>query len=181
MTMPSILAILADGFEEIETVTPIDLLRRAGAEVTVASLGPGIHVQGRSGITLHADTPLEACLTRDFDCLLLPGGPHVALLRADPRVQALTRSFAVANRWIAAICAAPVILSDAGLLGGRRYTAHFSMADELPDILKDSRVVIDGKFITSRGAGTSVDFALTIIEQLLSPQKAREVSDAICA
>src|SRR3954463_12998141 len=87
--MPTVLAILAEGFEEIETVTPIDLLRRAGVEVTVAALAEGIHVTGRSGLTLHADTTLAAVENQAYDCVFLPGGPGVQRLRADARVRAI--------------------------------------------------------------------------------------------
>ena len=181
--MPSVLAILAEGFEEIEATAPIDLLRRAGAEVTVAALGEGIHVTGRSGITLHANTTLaalEAAGTQNYDCLLLPGGPGVKHLRADPRVRALVLRQQAAGRWLAAICAAPTVLHDAGLLAGRRYTAHFSVAAELPDILAGERTVADGNILTSRGAGTSVEFGLVMIEKLFSAEMAREVARSIC-
>ncbi len=182
--MPTVLAILAEGFEEIEATTPIDLLRRAGVEVTVAALADGIHVTGRCGITMHADTNLTAVLAtpgRVFDCLFLPGGPGVKLLRADPRVAELVRRHHEAKRWLAAICAAPTVLHDAGLLAGRRYTAHFSVAAELPQILAAERTVADGKILTSRGAGTAVDFGLLLVEKLVSAEKAREVHAAICA
>jgi protein deglycase len=179
--MPTVLAILAEGFEEIEAAAPIDLLRRAGVEVTVASLADGIHVTGRNGLTMHADTTLTAVEARDFDCLFLPGGPGVKHLRADPRVRALVLRYRAADRWLAAICAAPAVLHDAGLLAGRRYTAHFSVASELPDILSAERVVTDGRLLTSRGAGTAIDFGLLLVEKLVSPAKSREVAQSICA
>ena len=182
--MPTVLAILAEGFEEIETVAPIDLLRRAGGDVSVAALGEGIHVTGRAGITLHADTTLTALGAtggREFDCLFLPGGPGVKLLRADPRVRAFVLRQHAAGRWLAAICAAPAVLHDAGLLTGRRYTAHFSVAGELPDILADERVVADGNLLTSRGAGTALDFGLFLVGKLFSPDKASEIAHSICA
>ncbi|HEY1111334.1 MAG TPA: DJ-1 family glyoxalase III [Opitutaceae bacterium] len=179
--MPSVLVPLAEGFEEIETVTPIDLLRRAGAEVTLAALVDGIHVTGRSGIILHADTTLTTVGEKEFDCLLLPGGPGVKHLRADPRVRAHVLRHQAANRWIAAICAAPTVLHDAGMLAGRRYTAHFSVATELTQILADERVVVDGRLITSRGAGTALDFGLEVIRNLFSSTKSQEIAQAICA
>jgi 4-methyl-5(b-hydroxyethyl)-thiazole monophosphate biosynthesis len=181
--MLTVLAILAEGFEKIEATAPIDLLRRAGAEVTVSALGEGIHVMGRSGLTLHADTTLaalEAAGAKDYDCVLLPGGPGVKHLRADPRVRALVLRQQAAGRWLAAICAAPTVLHDAGLLAGRRYTAHFSVAAELLDILVGDRVVADGNILTSRGAGTSLDFGLLVIEKLFSAGKAQEVARSIC-
>ena len=179
--MPKVLVILAEGFEEIEAVTPIDLLRRAGVEVTVAALAPGIHVTGRCGLTMHADTPLSAVETADFDCVFLPGGPGVKLLRADPRVAAIVRRHADAGRWIAAICAAPLVLHDAGLLTGRKYTAHPSTASELSAIRSDERVVEDGRLITSRGAGTSADFGLFLVARLVSAEKSADVAQSICA
>ena len=178
--MPTILVPLADGFEEIEAITPVDLLRRAGAEVVTASLADGIHVSGRTGVTVHADASLSLVRDRDFDCLFLPGGPGVSRLRADPRVLELVRRQHAADRWLAAICAAPVILQDAGVLGGRRYTAHFSVAGELPDILSGERVVTDGRLLTSRGAGTALDFALLLVEKLFSPKKADEIRLSVC-
>lgn len=179
--MPTVLAILAEGFEEVEAVTPIDLLRRAGAEVTVAALADGIHVTGRSGITVHAGTALSAVESLTYDCLFLPGGPGVKHLRNDPRVRAIVMRHHHAGKWLAAICAAPTVLHDAGLLVGRRYTAHFSVAAELAQILSDERVVEDGNLLTSRGAGTALDFALAMIRKLYSAEKALEIARSVCA
>lgn len=179
--MPTVLAILAEGFEEIEAVTPIDLLRRGGAEVTTAALAEGIHVKGRNGMTIHADTPLSEVAGVTYDCLFLPGGPGVKHLRADPRVREIVLRHHTAGRLLAAICAAPTVLHDAGLLAGRRFTAHFSVANELPDLLATERVVQDGRILTSRGAGTALDFGLKMIEVLFSPEKASEISRSICA
>jgi 4-methyl-5(b-hydroxyethyl)-thiazole monophosphate biosynthesis len=102
-------------------------------------------------------------------------------LRADSRVRALVLRQHAAQRWLAAICAAPAVLHDAGLLGGRRYTAHFSVANELKEILAGERVVVDGHLLTSRGAGTALDFGLLLVEKLFSAEKAREVAHAIAA
>ncbi len=179
--MPSVLTLLAEGFEEIEAVTPIDLLRRAGADVTLAALSDNLAVTGRSGLTLQAQTTLAAVEKRSFDAVFLPGGPGVKHLRADPRVRALVLRQAEAGRWLAAICAAPTVLHDAGLLHGRRFTAHFSVAAELPELLAAERVVIDGHLLTSRGAGTALDFGLALIEQLFSAAKSDEIARSICA
>lgn len=178
--MPTVLVVLAEGFEEIEAVTPIDILRRAGAEVTVAALAEGIHVTGRNHMTMHADTSLTAVGTRDFDCVLLPGGPGVKLLRSDPRIRPLVTSQFQSGRWLAAICAAPTVLHDAGLLSRRRYTAHFSVAGELDRILADERVVVDGNLITSRGAGTALEFAFQLVECLFSRELSLEISRSVC-
>jgi 4-methyl-5(b-hydroxyethyl)-thiazole monophosphate biosynthesis len=179
--MPTILAILAEGFEEIEATTPIDLLRRAGAEVITAALGETMHVTGKCGITLHADTTLTEVESRDFDGVFLPGGPGTKHLRADPRVPTILKRHHAAGRIIAAICAAPTVLHDAGLLTGKRYTAHFSVANELPELLADQRVVEDGQLITSRGAGTALDLGLALIARFYSPDKAREIAASVCA
>ena len=179
--MPKVLVVLPEGFEEIEAVTPIDLLRRAGADVTIAALTENIHVTGRSQLILHAETTLSAVGGQDFDMVMLPGGPGVINLRTDPRVARLVQVQASAGRWVAAICAAPSVLFAAGLLEGKRYTAHFSVAKELKDILAGERVVVDGNIITSRGAGTALDFGLVLVEKLFSAEKVAEVRAAICA
>ncbi|MBP7141514.1 MAG: DJ-1/PfpI family protein [Opitutaceae bacterium] len=180
--MQRVLMLLAEGFEEIEMTAPLDLLRRAGVEVVSASIGEHFHVTGRCGLTVHADTTLAALQTdTSFDLLLLPGGPGVKLLRSDPRVRARVIAQNAAGKWIAAICAAPTVLNDATLLSGRRYTAHHSVAGELPAILEGERVVVDGNLVTSRGAGTALDFGLKLVELLVSPAKSREISDSIHA
>ena len=179
--MPAVLVILPEGFEELEAVAPIDLLRRAGVDVTLASLGNNPAVTGRNALVLQADTTLSAVGDQLFDLLFLPGGPGVKLLRSDPRVRASVLAHHAAGRWLAAICAAPTVLNDAGLLTGRRYTAHFSVADELPALLAHERTVTDGRLLTSRGAGTAIDFGLLLVEKLTSPEKSREIAQSICA
>ena len=175
------LVILAEGFEEIEVVAPIDVLRRAGIQVTSATLAEGIHVTGRNGMTIHADTTLTAADGEQFDCVLVPGGPGVSLLKTDNRVADHLRRQRDRNGWIAAICAAPTVLKGAGVLDGRRYTAHFSVLSELPEALVSERCVVDGRLITSRGAGTALEFGLLIVEKLISSESSSEVARAICA
>ena len=178
--MPTVLVPLAEGFEEIETFAPVDLLRRAGVEVVTAALAATIHVTGRSGITVHADKTLADVMATDFDLIFLPGGAGTKHLRADPRVRELVLKQHQAGRWLAAICAAPTVLNDCGLLAGRRYTAHFSVANELPAILVGERIVTDGKITTSRGAGTSVEFGLHLVDLVAGQAKSIDVSKAIC-
>lgn len=177
--MPTIVAILAEGFEEIEALAPVDLLRRAGADVTTAALGETMHVTGRSGITIHADITLTAIGAKLFDCIFLPGGPGVKHLRADARVRDLVLGHDAAGKWIAAICAAPTVLLDCGLLANKRFTAHQSVANELPQRLAQERVVEDGRILTSRGAGTAVDFGLFLISKLFSPERSAEIGRSI--
>ena len=181
--MPTVLAILPEGFEELEAVAPIDLLRRAGCTVTVAALGPGRRVTGRNALVLEADVLLSELPVGApaNDCLLLPGGPGVQHLRASPTVRDLVTRQHAAGYWLAAICAAPAVLHDAGLLAGKRYTAHPSVAGELTAILADERVVRDGRLITSRGAGTAVDFGLALVSALVSPEKSAEIAASIRA
>jgi 4-methyl-5(b-hydroxyethyl)-thiazole monophosphate biosynthesis len=174
-----VLCLLADGFEEIETVTPVDLLRRAGVEVVIAALR-GTGATGRSGICLTADAALEDVSDSDFDLLMIPGGPGVGELRRDGRAAGLAGAFHKAGKPVAAICAAPLVLMDAGLLDGRRFTAHQSVRDVLTEAL-DKRVVIDGNLITSRGAGTALDFGLALVSHLAGKATAEKVEADIMA
>ena len=179
--MPTVLAILAEGFEEIEAITPIDLLRRASLPVTVAALGESIHVTGRNGITLHADITLAQLPSTPADCLFLPGGPGVKHLRASPQVRDLVRDYHRQQRIVAAICAAPMVLLDAGILTNRRYTAHGSVQAELPDLLPDARIVWDENILTSRSAGTALDCGLGLIERLCGQETAQKIAESIHA
>ena len=174
------LIVLPLGFEEVEAVTPVDMLRRAGVSVTIASLDARLEVTGRNGIALLADAPLDVSFSRNYDMVILPGGPGVKHLRADPRIIDLVKKQAARGAWVAAICAAPTVLYDAGLLEGRRYTAHHSVAGELIAILESERVVVDAPIITSRGAGTALDFGLELVARLVSPEAAQEVRKSIC-
>jgi protein deglycase len=174
-----VLCLLVDGFEEIELVTPVDLLRRAGVEVVVATLA-GELVTGRNGIRIAADALLDDTCGEDFDLLLLPGGPGVALMRQDGRASKLAREFADAGKPVAAICAAPLLLQDAGLLPGRRFTAHFSIAGDLEGG-GGERVVLDGGLLTSRGAGTALDFGLALVALLVGDAAAEKVAGEVMA
>ncbi len=176
-----ILCLLGTGFEEIETVTPVDLLRRAGAEVTLAAMGMEKLVKGRSAISLEADALLSDLTVDDFDVLLIPGGPGVKALREDGRAAVLAKEFYAAGKLVAAICAAPTVLHDAGLLDGRKFTAHVSVHGELPTALGDERVVEDGLLLTSRGAGTALDFGLALVRRLYGEEKAAEIAASILA
>lgn len=177
-----VLCLLVDGFEEIETITPVDILRRAGAEVVLASLTEGIHVMGAWKTMIHADTKLEEALkSGPFDLLMIPGGPGVKQLRADGRAAALAQTFVAEGKPVAAICAAPTVLADAGLLAGKRYTAHDSTYAELTQALAQERVVESGGIITSRGAGTALDFGLALAALLCGKDKAAEVASRIMA
>jgi 4-methyl-5(b-hydroxyethyl)-thiazole monophosphate biosynthesis len=170
---------MVDGFEEIEAVAPIDLLRRAGAEVILASLSGETHVTGRCQVRLQTDQALGEADAAAFDLLLIPGGPGVAALRRDGRAVRLAQAMAHSGKPVAAICAAPTVLLDAGVLAGRRHTAHYSVVTELPQALLEERVVEDGLLITSRGAGTAIDFGLALVKRLYGEAKAQEIARAI--
>ena len=132
-----VLCLLVDGFEEIEALTPVDLLRRAGAEVVLASVTGDPLVTGRSQVTVRADASLADVLPESFDLLFIPGGPGVKALRADGRPAKLAAEFAKVGKPVASICAGPTVLGDAGLLAGKRFTAHFSVYGELPTALPE--------------------------------------------
>ncbi|MDR2982860.1 MAG: DJ-1/PfpI family protein [Puniceicoccales bacterium] len=170
---------LAAGFEEIEVVAPVDILRRAGASVTLAAIGDDLHVAGRSGITLKADISFLTLFSANYDMLVIPGGPAVQTLRQNQRMGVIVRDFESTKKPIGAICAAPLILHDSGLLLRKRYTAHSSTKAELPDALYREKVVRDGKIITSRGAGTAIDFGLELVRVLYDEATANEIAQAI--
>jgi 4-methyl-5(b-hydroxyethyl)-thiazole monophosphate biosynthesis len=160
-------------------VAPVDVLRRAGAEVVLVSLESETPVAGRCQIVVQADARLEGLDTRSFDMLLIPGGPGVKALRSDRRPAQLAREFAQAGKLVAAICAGPLVLADAGLLAGRKFTAHFSTRAELPEALAAEKVVRDGQIITSRGAGTALEFGLALVQELFGEAAAAEIAKAI--
>jgi 4-methyl-5(b-hydroxyethyl)-thiazole monophosphate biosynthesis len=174
--MPRVLVPLAEGFEEIEAVTVVDLLRRAGIEVHTAALG-GLQVTGSHGITIAADLALDAVRADEYDMIVLPGGmPGADHLKRDARVISLLRRYAAEGRYTAAICAAPGVLAHAGLLDERAATSFpgFLDAGSAPGIrLRTDPVVVDGKVVTSRGPGTAVEFGLALIA-LLAGAAARE-------
>ena len=174
----TVLAIIPEGFEEIEAVTPINLMRRAGIEVTTASLSEGTPT-GKVGITIHTDTTLNDIEDPLYDCLFLPGGPGTQNLLESEYTIDLIKKHHEAGKIIAAICAAPLALDKTCILDGRRYTAHFTVQDKLPNISEEN-VVVDGNIITSRGAGTAIPFALEIISQLAGKDSAEETARSIC-
>lgn len=174
-----VLCLLATGFEEIETVTPVDLLRRAEVQVVIAALGSELSVTGRNGMTLMADALLTEVEAESFDLLFIPGGPAVKDLRTDGRPARLARDFAAAGKPVAAICAGPLVLLDAELLMGKRHTAHDSTYGELPQADASAPVVADAGIITSRGAGTALQFGLELVTQLTTPDTAAQVARSI--
>jgi len=174
------LVILHEGFEEMEAIAPIDILRRGEISVTVASLPKEPLVTGRNQISVQADVNLDQALTREYDVIVLPGGPGVnQSLRHDDRVrQALLQQVSIGG-CVAAICAAPLAVLDAGLLDGKQFTSHPSTVKELPARNAHKPVVVDDWLITSQGAGTATAFALEILAKLSGEEVAREVAASI--
>ena len=178
--MVKVLVPLADGCEEIEAVTIIDLLRRAGIHVVSAGLKPGVVTASR-GVKLVPDVTLDEALQHDFDMVVLPGGmPGAAHLKDDVRIIELLQKMAAAGQYTAAICAAPMVLAHAGVLEGKQATSYPGFLDGLPGVtLSAAAVVHDGKVVTSRGPGTAMDFALTLVEVLTSAEKRQQVEAAL--
>lgn len=174
------LVLLTENFEEIEAVTPIDILRRAGIETVTASITGYLSVKGRSGISMRADVLLEELPLKLWDVVVLPGGPGTSAMREDRRVLDLISEQVEGGRFVAAICAAPTVLKDAGVLKGKKLTAHQSVVEEFTAVVEKEAVVVDGNVITSRGAGTSVQFALAIVERLCGYNMALQIAHAIC-
>jgi len=180
--MARVLVPLAQGCEELEAVTIIDLLRRAGIIVVTAGLDER-PVQASRGVVLMADMTLDAALKSDYDMIVLPGGgPGAAALGDDARIKDCLQQMAAAGKYTAAICAAPGVLAAAGLLDGRRATSFPGALDleTIPGIrYEQAAVVTDGRLITSRGPGTAIDFALTLIEVLVGRQRRDQVESGL--
>jgi protein deglycase len=170
-----VLVPLAEGAEELEAVTIIDLLRRAGFTVVVAGLKPG-PVRCARGTVIVPDRTLDAIQGGDFHLVVLPGGlPGADHLRDDPRVLALLGDQARSGGMIGAVCAAPKALARAGLLDGVRATAYPGALDDSGVTATGAAVEIDGQIVTGRGPGVAMDFALTLIEQLAGPEVRAQV------
>ena len=167
--MPRVCVLLADGFEEIEAVTIIDVLRRAGVQVVTIGV-TGTVVTGSHEFAVRADALLSDVGSESWDAVILPGGlPGARTLREHRGVQRMLREQHRANGRIAAICAAPIALDAAGVLEGRRATSYPGFALQAPEYLED-RVVVDGPITTSRGPGTAMEFALALVADLVGSE-----------
>lgn len=176
--MTRVLVPLAQGCEELEAITIIDLLRRAGIEVIAAGLDDQ-PVKASRGTVLVPDTSLQHVLDTEFDMIVLPGGlPGADNLNNDQRIHGLLTRMAADNKFTAAICAAPRVLATAGLLNGKCATSYPGSLDGFPVENMQyltSPVVIDGKIVTSRGPGTAMDFVLELIELLEGKERRQSV------
>ena len=182
--MPRILIPLAQGCEELEAVTMIDLMRRAKLDVVTAGLEPDIAtIHASRGTRLLADTTLNAVIDDHFDMIALPGGlPGANHLAKDERLRRKLRTMAAEGQYTAAICAAPKALAEAGLLEGKRATSYPGALDDYTIAgltYVDEAVVVDGQVVTSRGPGTAIDFALTLIELLGGRALRKEVEEPL--
>ena len=178
LNLVNALVFLAPGFEEIETTTIIDLLRRGGIEVQVVSLKDEI-VEGAHSVKIVSDTIIDDIKLLNFDAIIIPGGnPGFINLRNDSRVIELIKRAHISNKLIAAICAGPAVLSDAGILKNKNCTIYPGMEGELEKgqgKVKKELVVVDKNIITSQGPATALLFALKIVEKIIG----KEMSESI--
>jgi len=177
----SVLTVLAEGFEEIEAITPVDVLRRLDVDVTVASL-EGLVVKGARGISIQADTTLAEVAGRTFDLIVLPGGmPGASNLAASALLGDMLKKQHTEGRMIAAICAAPaVVLHPLGLLGGEKTSCYPAFQRRLDEVNRTGERLCAGeKLITAAGPGVAMDFALALAERLKGKAKADELAKAM--
>ncbi len=183
--MASALVLLAEGFEEIEAVTIIDILRRGGIEVNSAYLDGEFAtnlVLGANGITVEADIPLKSAVVEEYDIVVLPGGwGGTNRLAENAMAQDVIKKFKEDNKWVAAMCAAPYALHVAGVLS-KKYTCYPSVEEQIrPEDRVDDIVVVEDKVITSQGPATAICFALEIVKQLVGEESYLQVKNGTLA
>ena len=180
--MPTVLVPFAQGCEELEAVTVVDILRRAGITVVTAGLDSQ-PVKASRGVVLIPDTTLDEAMKQHFDMIVLPGGlPGADYLDKDPRIHQLLKEMQQPGKYTAAICAAPKVLANAGLLKNKSATSYPGVLEKMqvPDMhFIDAPVVKDGQIITSRGPGTAMDFALELIETLVGHDIRNQVETSL--
>jgi 4-methyl-5(b-hydroxyethyl)-thiazole monophosphate biosynthesis len=177
----NVVVLLAEGFEEVEAITPIDYLRRAGIEVSIASISGNLSVKGARGITVNADTALKD-LKQSWDAVIIPGGmPGATNIAASKEAGALITEMAAAGKLVCAICASPaVVLAPLGLLSGKKFTCYPGMEERVQGAsYTEQAVLTDGNIITSRGAGTAGAFAIAIIGELLSQAEGDKIARSV--
>ena len=172
---------LADGFEDIEGLTVVDLMRRADIDIKTVSIRDSNEITTSHGIRMQTDLVFTETDFADADMLVLPGGmPGTLNLKNHDGVRYVVKQYAKEGRYVGAICAAPTILKSLGVLEGRRATCYPGVEDEMEDVvLTETAVVVDENIITSQGVGTAIDFGLKLIEILDSEEKAKEIADSI--
>lgn len=179
--MKKVSVILADGFEEVEALTVVDLLRRATIYVDTVSIMEDYTVHGAHGINVQTEDLFEEVNFVESDMIVLPGGmPGTKNLDAHAGVRRVVKGFYDEGKKIAAICAAPTVLGNMGLLKGKRVSCYPSVEKEIQGaVISGGSVTVDGNIITSRGVGTAIDFALKLIEVLSGSAKAKEIAESI--
>ena len=181
MTNKKVLIFLVDGFEEIEAMAPIDLLRRAGIIVDTVSINEDNQVTSSRKIRVLADKTIDEINFENYEMIVLPGGPGTENYMKSEKLLEKLKEFSI-NRKLGAICAAPTILSALGILNGKQAIC-FPACE--PDLIKDGAIIVnqdvvkDNNIITSRGAGTAIDFSLALIEELLGKNKSHEIRKEI--
>lgn len=181
--MASVVVPIAKGFEELEAVALIDVMRRGGIDVRIAYLEDELHdelVLGANGITIQADLSIERVIVDDFDMIVLPGGwDGTYALAENARVIELLQAFK-SSKVVGAMCAAPYVLNKAGVLGNE-YTCYPGAKDEIghTGYREDSKVVTDGNVMTSQGPGTAVCFGLAIVERLVGKESMQAVKEGM--
>ncbi|MDR0994006.1 MAG: DJ-1/PfpI family protein [Verrucomicrobiota bacterium] len=170
--------VMADGSEEMETVIVVDVLRRGGIDVCVAGIGGGRILTSSRGVRIVPDEAWNSEAAKQADALVIPGGAAgVDVLRMDEGVKQVVGERMFMESWVASICAGPLVLHDAGVLKGRRFTSYPSVRNEFSEgTWVDERVVRDGRLITSQGPGTAFDFALALLEVLADAGTAAQVA-----
>lgn len=176
-----IAVLLADGFEEIEALTPVDMLRRAGLKVVTIGIS-GKYATGSHGIKVECDSTADETDPSLFDAVIFPGGmPGATNLDASPFTDVIISEVLKKNGVIGAICAAPLVLGRRGLLNGKQAICYPGFENELTGAsVADCEVVTDGKIVTAKGMGVALEFSKALISLLAGEEKAKEISIAIC-
>ena len=172
-----VLALIFDGFEELEATAPFALLRRAGIDLTIASNKE--MTTGSHNLTYTNLVNINTINYKDFDSLLLPGGPHYKYIESNEYILNIIRYFMNNNKIVSAICASPTIIGKLGYLKNKNYTCFKSMNEDFGGNFIDCYVVVDGNLITAKSAAASIDFAYAIIEKLAGKETLNKVKERI--
>lgn len=181
--MSKALMVFADGFETVEALMTVDILRRGGIEVTMASIYDSLEVTSAQDIRITTDSMLKNENIMGYDIIILPGGqPGTTNLGQSPDVKLAVMAMNGVKKWVAAICAAPTVFGQYGILQGKNACCYPGLEENLTDAnVTYDPVTVDGNIITSRGLGTALDFALTILEQLAGTAKAAMIRKSVVA
>lgn len=173
-----LLCIIAKGFEEVEAIGTVALLRRSGITVDIATISEH-QTTGKYDVTVTNLLNIEDTNVKDYDGLLLPGGPHYAILEKNEQVRKIITSFFELDKYVFAICAAPTILGRMGYLKNKNYTCFTSMNEDFGGTYSDKHATIDGKLITGKSAASIFDFAFLIVETLQGEKQLQHLKEDI--